>query len=49
MGLRIRILRAAWLNVSCERSVVQVEASATGRSVVQGVLPSVYVLFSAVM
>ena len=49
LGLRVRILPAAWINVSCERCVVQVEVSATGRSLVQGVLPSVYVLLSVVM
>jgi hypothetical protein len=49
LGLRVRILPAAWMNVSSERCVVQVEASATGRSLVQGVPPSVYVLFSVIM
>ena len=41
VGLRVRILPAAWTNVSCE-SFVQVEASTTGRFLVQGVRPSVY-------
>jgi len=49
LGLRVQILPAAWMNFSCERRVVQVEASTTGRSLVQGVLPSVYVLFSVIM
>jgi len=49
LGLRVRILPAAWMNVSCERCVVQVETSGTGLSLVQGVLPSVYVLFSEIM
>ena len=49
LGLRVRILPAAWRNVSCERCAVQVETSVTCRSLVQGVLPSVYVLFSVIM
>jgi hypothetical protein len=35
-GLRVRILSAAYMNVSWERCVVQVEACATVRSLVQG-------------
>jgi len=36
LRLRVRMLSAAWMNVSYERCVVQVEASATGRFLVQG-------------
>jgi len=36
LGLRVRILPAAWMNVYCERCFVHVEASTTGRSLVQG-------------
>ena len=36
LGLRVRILPAAWMNVSCERCVLLLEASATDRSLVQG-------------
>jgi len=36
LGLRVIILKALWMNVCCERCAVQVEASTTGRSLVQG-------------
>jgi len=36
LGLWVRILPATWMNVSCERCVVQVEACTTVRSLVQG-------------
>jgi len=36
LGLRVRILLAAWMNISCERCFVHVEASTTGRSLGQG-------------
>jgi len=49
VGLRVRILPAAWMNESCERCFVQVEASTTGRFIVQGVRPIVYVLLSVIM
>jgi len=34
-GLRVRILRGAWMSVSCD-VCCQIEVSATGRSLVQG-------------
>jgi len=49
LGLRVIILPASWMNVCCERCAVQVEASATCRSLVQVILPNVYVLFILIM
>ena len=50
VGLRVRILPAAWMNVCCERCVVQVKAPLRRADPLsRGVLPNVYVLFIVIM
>jgi hypothetical protein len=41
LGSRVRIPPGAWMSVSCESLCCQVEVSATGRSLVQRMLPTV--------